>query len=165
MCGNDPKIVLEAAKLVEDHCDAVDLNFGCPQTIAKRGMAKQESYGHYTKLLGNYGAYLLEKPDICSALVSTLSSNLKVPVTCKIRILPDLDRTVQLCKLLEAQGCQLLTVHGRTKEERKVAKPPNWEAIAAIKRAVNIPVVANGGGISSYSLSFSYSRHWIFQRC
>ncbi len=35
--GHDPDMILRAAKLVEDQCDAVDLNVGCPQMIAKRG--------------------------------------------------------------------------------------------------------------------------------
>uniref|UniRef100_A0A182SB65 tRNA-dihydrouridine(16/17) synthase [NAD(P)(+)] n=1 Tax=Anopheles maculatus TaxID=74869 RepID=A0A182SB65_9DIPT len=36
-CGNDPKVMLEAALLAQDHCDAIDINLGCPQAIAKRG--------------------------------------------------------------------------------------------------------------------------------
>lgn len=36
-CANDPDQLLASAKLVEKHCDAVDLNLGCPQDIAKRG--------------------------------------------------------------------------------------------------------------------------------
>lgn len=36
-CGNDPKILLEASLLAQNHCDAIDINLGCPQAIAKRG--------------------------------------------------------------------------------------------------------------------------------
>lgn len=36
-CGNDPQVMLEAALLAQDHCDAIDINLGCPQAIAKRG--------------------------------------------------------------------------------------------------------------------------------
>ena len=36
-CANDPEVFLKAALLVQEHCDAIDLNLGCPQMIAKRG--------------------------------------------------------------------------------------------------------------------------------
>ena len=36
-CANDPEQLLASAKALEDHCDAVDINLGCPQDIAKRG--------------------------------------------------------------------------------------------------------------------------------
>jgi tRNA-dihydrouridine synthase 1 len=72
-CGNDPDILLKAAKMVENDCDAVDINFGCPQGIAKRG---------------KYGSFLLEKTELIRSLVTTLAKNLKVPVICKMRCLP-----------------------------------------------------------------------------
>ena len=95
--------------------------------------------------IGNYGAFLLEQKELCGALVSSLRENISVPVTCKIRILPDLKKTLELCRYLEEKGCSLLTVHGRTKEEKKASKAPDWKAIAAIKRTLSIPVIANGG--------------------
>lgn len=39
-CANDPEVFVQAALLAQDYCDAIDLNLGCPQMIAKRGMCK-----------------------------------------------------------------------------------------------------------------------------
>jgi tRNA-dihydrouridine synthase 1 len=79
-------------------------------------------------------------------MVETLAQNLKVPVTCKIRILPKESDTLNLVKAIEKAGCSLLTVHGRTKEQnkQKVGKC-DWDIIKKIKQTVKIPVVANGG--------------------
>jgi hypothetical protein len=45
-CGNDPQQILDSAKVLEPYCDAVDINLGCPQDIAKKG---------------NYGAFLQDE--------------------------------------------------------------------------------------------------------
>mmetsp|Transcript_7795 Transcript_7795/g.12471 ORF Transcript_7795/g.12471 Transcript_7795/m.12471 type:complete len:212 (-) Transcript_7795:551-1186(-) len=118
-CANDPEVLLKAAKFVEDDCDAVDINLGCPQNIAKRG---------------HYGAFLLEEPDLVRQLVSTLANNLKVPVWCKMRLLPSLHDTIAFAQMLESAGCQLLAVHGRTKEQRgQLAGQADWSAIRTIR--------------------------------
>ena len=74
----------------------------------------------YIAKRGGYGAFLLEKPDMCVAIVKALHENLSIPVTCKIRVLQDVDATVELATRLQDAGCQILTVHGRTKEQNKV---------------------------------------------
>lgn len=130
--GHEPATLLQAARYVEHMCDAVDLNLGCPQHIARRG---------------RYGAFLLEEEDLVVEIVHTLSHNLTVPVTCKIRLFNnDLPRTLRLCHRLEEAGCALLTVHGRTRYQNKqTVGSCDFNAIATIKAALRIPVVANGG--------------------
>ena len=103
-CANDPDTLLKAAEYVQDHCDAVDINLGCPQGIAKKG---------------NYGSFLLEKTELIVSMVTILKKNLKVPVTCKIRCLPTEEATLRLAREIEKAGASLLTVHGRTKEHNK----------------------------------------------
>eukprot|EP00457_Paulinella_chromatophora_P007003 gb/GEZN01007023.1/.p1 GENE.gb/GEZN01007023.1/~~gb/GEZN01007023.1/.p1 ORF type:complete len:423 (-),score=60.45 gb/GEZN01007023.1/:206-1474(-) len=130
-CGHDPAILLAAAKLAEGKCDAVDLNLGCPQGIARKG---------------RYGAFLLEEFDLVKEIVSTMSQGLKIPVTCKIRIFQDEEKTLQLCHMLQQAGCQLLTVHGRTKEQNKqTIGSCNFQVIRRIKKELKIPIFANGG--------------------
>lgn len=130
-CGNDPDTLLRAAKMVEDEVDAVDINLGCPQGIARRG---------------HYGSFLLEETDLLVRMVTALHQGLKVPVTCKVRILPTWDATLRLVKALEAAGASLLTVHGRTRTNMKQSiTAVDWQIIKRIKENVSIPVVANGG--------------------
>ncbi|KAH7647098.1 hypothetical protein FG379_002789 [Cryptosporidium bovis] len=138
-CGNNPTSILDSFILIQDKVKGVDVNFGCPQNIAKRG---------------NYGSYLLSNPDLMEKIISTLvnSADVKCIVSCKIRLLDknDLQKTVNLIKRLESVGLGIITVHGRTKENKgALTNKCDWESLRILKERSTIPFIANGG-ISTY---------------
>jgi tRNA-dihydrouridine synthase 1 len=100
-CGNDPDEVLAAAKHVVGRCDAVDLNLGCPQGIARRG---------------HYGSFLMEDWDLIYKIINKLHAELEIPVTCKIRRYDTKEKTLEYAKMVVSAGAQILTVHARTRE-------------------------------------------------
>ncbi|KAF8874720.1 hypothetical protein CPB85DRAFT_1346528, partial [Mucidula mucida] len=129
-CANDPEKLVASALVVQDHCDGIDINLGCPQDIAKKG---------------KYGAFLQDDWDLIYKLINTLHINLKVPVTAKFRVFPSVEKTVEYAKMLERAGAQILTCHGRIREQRGVNSGlATGPKSAPVKAAVSVPVFANG---------------------
>lgn len=130
-CANDPATLVAAARHVDNgEVDFIDLNLGCPQGIARKG---------------HYGAFLQDEWPTVAALISTAARELKTPVSAKIRIFPDVAKTVAYARMIEDAGASVLAVHGRTREQKgRTAGPADWEVIRAVKAALTIPVLANG---------------------
>ena len=102
-CANSPDDLLQAAEYVQPFCDAVDLNLGCPQGIAKKG---------------HYGAFLQEDWDLIYKLINKLHLHLHVPVTAKMRILETKEETLEYAKMILSAGASIITVHGRRRDQK-----------------------------------------------
>lgn len=102
-CSNNPDDFLAAAKHVAPFCDAVDLNLGCPQGIAKRG---------------KYGAFLQEDWDLIARMIRKLHEELDVPVTAKMRCLETREKTLEYAQTILNAGASIITVHGRRREQK-----------------------------------------------
>ncbi|TLD23301.1 hypothetical protein PspLS_07256 [Pyricularia sp. CBS 133598] len=131
-CANDPSALLEAAKHVTPYCDAVDLNLGCPQGIARKG---------------HYGAFLQEDQELIHKLIRKLHEGLSIPVTAKIRILDTPEATLAYARNVLDAGASILTVHGRRREQKgHLTGVADWSAIRHLRE--NLPpetvIFANG---------------------
>lgn len=136
--GHEPEIMAFTARQVSKlPCAAIDINMGCPvPKIVKNGE----------------GSALLKNPDLIYDVVSAVVKNTDKPVTAKIRIGWDKDsiNAVETAHAISAAGASAITVHGRTREQYYSGKA-DWSYIAAVKKAVNIPVIGNGDVISGKS--------------
>ncbi len=110
--------------------DWVDMNMGCPCKRVTGGLA---------------GAALMRDLDQAAALIAAARAAIKAPLSVKMRLGWDDDarNAPELARRAEAEGAALITVHGRTRQQF-YAGHADWAAIAAVKQAVRIPVVANG---------------------
>lgn len=131
IAGAEPATLAEAARYcVDDGAQVIDINMGCP---AKKVCNKKA------------GSALLRDENLVGALLSAVVAAVDVPVTLKMRTGwdPQHRNGVNIARLAEEIGVQLLTIHGRTRACR-FSGHAEYETIAEIKQAVDIPVIANG---------------------
>lgn len=127
----DPELAVQAALTVERDVAGVDLNCGCPKPFSTHNGA---------------GAGLLTTPDKLIAILTGLVGALSVPVSCKIRLLPDQAETLALVERICQTGIQNLTVHARTKTMRSTERAliERLSDIVEVATRYGIPVAANG---------------------
>lgn len=127
-----PEMAAEAAAYVEalGTADILDFNMGCPAPkVVKNGE----------------GSALMRDPERATAILTAIRKAVKMPFTVKMRIGWDAEHinVVELAQRAEAAGVDAIAVHGRTREQF-YAGHADWSKIADVRRAVSIPVIANG---------------------
>jgi len=127
----DPEIARRAIEELnkQEGIDVIDLNCGCPVP---------KVFGH-----GSGSALLDDLPRLTSILRTIKEHSNKSTLTAKIRLGVTEKNHVQIAQEIEATGVDFIAVHGRTRAG-KFKAPVDYDAIAEIKSAVSIPVIANG---------------------
>ncbi len=131
IAGADPLAMAEAARLCVDRgAQIVDINMGCPAKKVCRQLA---------------GSALLKDPLLVRAILEAVVGAVTVPVTLKMRTGWDTEHKngVEIARIAQTSGVAAIAVHGRTRACR-YRGDAEYDTIARIKKAVSIPVIANG---------------------
>ncbi len=130
--GHDPVVMAEATQRITElgRFTSIDINMGCP---ARKIIS------------GGEGSALLTDPDKAHRLMEAVKKHTWLPVTVKTRLGYDASsmNALRLGQAAQELGLSWIAIHGRTREQM-YSGTADWEAIAAIKRELRIPVIANG---------------------
>lgn len=130
--GSEPDYMVKAALYLEKNYpyEVLDINMGCPvKKIFRNGE----------------GSALMKDEKLAMEIVSSLVDKTSKPVSVKIRtgISEESKNAVAFARAMERAGASMVVVHGRTTQQMYSGKA-NWEDIARVKNALEIPVIGNG---------------------
>ncbi len=131
LAGREAKWMSVGAKLAQDAgADILDINMGCPAKQVTRGLS---------------GSALMRDLDHALELIEATVAAATIPVTLKMRLGWDHEslNAPELAQRAEAAGVQMVTVHGRTRQQFYTGQA-DWSAVARVREAITIPLVVNG---------------------
>ena len=165
--GHEPEVMAEAAGLALEisGADILDINMGGPVgKVIKSGD----------------GSALMKEPELAGRIVEAVVSAVNVPVTVKFRKGFDGGsvNAPDFAAVCRQAGASAITVHGRTRAQMYAGRA-DWDIIREVKKAVDIPVFANGDVFSAEDAAHilrytgcdgvmigrgSFGNPWIFQQ-
>lgn len=128
--GDDPRLIAEGARMVEEHGDLIDINMGCP----------------VKKVVGTgAGSALLREPAKVRAIIRETRRATQLPLTVKIRSgwVCEEANFLEIARIAEDEGCDAITLHPRSRSQMFEGHS-DWQKIAEMKRSVKIPVIGSG---------------------
>lgn len=129
--GSEPHVMAEAARIIMERYrpDGLDINMGCP----------------VYNIVSNFnGAALIKDPGRAAAIVRAMKSAVRVPVSVKTRLgWSDSTDCLEFVKVLEDAGADLISIHGRTKEQGYSGKA-DWKRVGEARANTSLPVLVNG---------------------
>lgn len=131
--SGEPELALQAAKRVYRDVSAIDINMGCPKKFS---------------VSGGMGSALLTDPERAAKIIATLKKEIPLPISCKIRLLADVEQTVAYIEKMLQAGADALAIHAR-RVGHEATEKADWETMEQVLAVVqpkhpDFPFLING---------------------